>query len=77
MRTTDPNRAEFLMLSNRVLCLCRGERAEMLLLTAARGAGETGWSVLTDHQHKHTEEEMRERRGGVLYKTRAAQPHSC
>lgn len=55
----------------------------MLLLTAARGAGETGWSVLTDHQHKHTEErgkEMRERREerrGVLYKTRAAQSHSC
>lgn len=37
----------------------------MLHLTAARGAGEAGRSVLTHHQHKHTEEEGRrgERRG--------------
>lgn len=54
----------------------------MLLLTAARGAGEAGWSVLTYHQHKHTEEEMsrgdeREKRGGgMLYKTQASQSHS-
>lgn len=44
----------------------------MLLLTAVRGAWEAGWSVLTHHQHKHTEEEgrrgdEREKRGGGCY----------
>lgn len=32
---------------------------EMLLLTAKREAREAGWSVLTHHQHKHTEEERK------------------
>lgn len=52
----------------------------MLLLTAAKGVGagggwggvDAGWSILTQHQHKHTEDkgrrgEERHRGGGGRY----------
>lgn len=50
------------MRSNSVLYICRAERAEMLLCDSS----EASQSVLTHHQHKHTDEERRERRESYI-----------
>lgn len=62
MRRTSPNRRAFLMLSSRVVRLLRRRKGRDVTLDSSKGSrGRQAGSVLTHHQHKHTEEGWRER----------------
>lgn len=58
MSRTSPNRRAFLMLSSRVVRLSRRRKGRAVTPDSSKGSrGRQAGSVLTHHQHKHTEEE--------------------